>query len=325
MLISDNYYLITQERPAKRKKKCDGNCPGAKGGAFKRQEHLYISVCQQIFYKYFQKMYNRYMEKISTEVQGVWKYKASNLIEEGTLVPGTKARLKRQPKNRHDSNAIEVYVARKKIGYLPRNLAFRLAKNLDRGAPYEASVVSIGDRERKFNNKKYVNLYIKLDLLIQDSHCKEDYNALLATSSELMGRCGVYCLYNKRERKYYIGSSNNIGKRLRVHLRQLNSDLHVNKELSKAWARYGPSFFSLKILEDTEPSKLKDREKYYIEKYRTHEKGYNQTPRGEGRIPRIKFEKKKKRRARKKFHLKDLVYFCVFVLVIYGAGRGCHK
>jgi len=59
------------------------------------------------------------------------------------LLPGNALALVREPDNSHDSNAIAVRFGLLHLGYLRREIAQRLAANLDRGDRYAASVGSI--------------------------------------------------------------------------------------------------------------------------------------------------------------------------------------
>jgi hypothetical protein len=62
-------------------------------------------------------------------------------------IPGTPLRLKREPSNSHDANAIAVVyrscVRGIKLGHLKASLAARLAPHLDAGEEFETVVVSV--------------------------------------------------------------------------------------------------------------------------------------------------------------------------------------
>jgi group I intron endonuclease len=47
--------------------------------------------------------------------------------------------------------------------------------------------------------------------------------------------CGIYRILNKRNGKYYIGSSKNIKRRFKTHLNELNKGKHKNTKLQLAW------------------------------------------------------------------------------------------
>lgn len=92
--------------------------------------------------------------------------------------------------------------------------------------------------------------------------------------------CGIYKITNKINGHSYIGQSVDVERRWRQHI-------NFPKENSKyplyqAFRKYGIENFSFEILELCSQEKLNDREIYYIAKYNSHQKGYNQTAGGSG-------------------------------------------
>lgn len=49
---------------------------------------------------------------------------------------------------------------------------------------------------------------------------------------------GVYQIYNTETNKRYIGSSIDVQRRLKEHLRNLKANRHCNQHLQNAWNRY---------------------------------------------------------------------------------------
>jgi len=77
---------------------------------------------------------------------------------------------------------------------------------------------------------------------------------------------GVYKITNVVNNNVYIGSTVNIGNRWREHRRKLNSRIHNNKYLQRAWNKYGWEKFRFEILESVlKKSNLLDREQYYLD------------------------------------------------------------
>lgn len=66
-----------------------------------------------------------------------------SLISLASKVP-VSAVIKRNPNNRYDSNACEVWVEGKMIGHLAKDVAAELAPQLDSGVEYEMTIRSIG-------------------------------------------------------------------------------------------------------------------------------------------------------------------------------------
>jgi len=59
---------------------------------------------------------------------------------------------------------------------------------------------------------------------------------------------GVYRIFNEETNMFYIGSSENIGKRFNDHRRLLRKNKHFNAHLQHAWNKYGENVFRFRIL-----------------------------------------------------------------------------
>lgn len=90
--------------------------------------------------------------------------------------------------------------------------------------------------------------------------------------------CGIYKITNKINGHAYIGQSINITRRWRDHK---NRYLKDDNSLYKAFRKYGLENFDFIVVEECEPDKLNEREKYYIAYYNTFFDGYNETTGGE--------------------------------------------
>lgn len=95
--------------------------------------------------------------------------------------------------------------------------------------------------------------------------------------------CGIYCIENLINGKKYIGQSNNIYKRWKSHIKELNNNCHCNNYFQKAWNKYGEDNFYFNVLENCKENELNEKEIYYISKYSTYKSGYNLTLGGGGR------------------------------------------
>lgn len=94
---------------------------------------------------------------------------------------------------------------------------------------------------------------------------------------ELIGKSGIYRIYNIFNGKSYIGSSVNLKKRLNEHLRDLKNRKHHSIHLQRAWNKYGEKSFDIEILEYCPPEICINKEQYYLDLEQSYykERGYN--------------------------------------------------
>lgn len=64
-----------------------------------------------------------------------------------------------------------------------------------------------------------------------------------------MSNSGIYRIENTKNQKYYIGSSVNIKKRWRDHIKYLTTGTHHCSHLQNAWNKYGANTFVFSIVE----------------------------------------------------------------------------
>ncbi len=93
-----------------------------------------------------------------------------------------------------------------------------------------------------------------------------------------MKRLSVYCVYGiwiVNENGLYIGSTSNFKSRKYSHKKQLQLDNHYNKELQAVYNKVGNDGILFYIIEKVSiKSKLKLREQYWLDKYRTSKHKY---------------------------------------------------
>ena len=77
---------------------------------------------------------------------------------------------------------------------------------------------------------------------------------------------GVYKILNRKNGKFYIGSSVDIEKRFNSHRKKLIAGTHNNKHLQNAWNKYGEDSFEFFVLEEVPNiNELRNRETYYLQ------------------------------------------------------------
>jgi group I intron endonuclease len=79
--------------------------------------------------------------------------------------------------------------------------------------------------------------------------------------------CGIYCIFHVPTKRVYVGQSADIRHRWIDHRGMLEKGIHHCKFLQNVWNKYGPSGFMWLILERCLPSKLDDREAYWMSTY----------------------------------------------------------
>jgi group I intron endonuclease len=112
--------------------------------------------------------------------------------------------------------------------------------------------------------------------------------------------CGVYILRNLANGLIYVGASQRIRQRRRVHARTAKH--HKNSRLQKDFRQYGLSNFVLEVIEWVAPAQLQEREQFWMNKLDSSNlaKGYNygsakSSQVGSGsRITRVQREQRRK-------------------------------
>jgi group I intron endonuclease len=80
-------------------------------------------------------------------------------------------------------------------------------------------------------------------------------------------KSGIYSILNTLNSKIYIGSANDIDRRLSEHLRQLRNNKHPNIKIQNSWNKYSEENFIFNIIEYSDVENLLIREQYYLDTY----------------------------------------------------------
>ena len=78
---------------------------------------------------------------------------------------------------------------------------------------------------------------------------------------------GIYQIKNIITGDFYIGSSNNINRRLYLHKYSLKKQNHHSIVLQRAFNKYGEENFEFIVLEECEKEYLINKEQYYLDNY----------------------------------------------------------
>src|SRR6266566_7481515 len=84
-------------------------------------------------------------------------------------------------------------------------------------------------------------------------------------SREILGLSGIYKWTNKINGKIYIGSSQNIRRRVSQYSNPNQLERTTSMPICRALLKHGYSNFSLGILEYCQPSDVISREQYYLD------------------------------------------------------------
>lgn len=97
---------------------------------------------------------------------------------------------------------------------------------------------------------------------------------------------GIYKITNKQNNKIYIGKSKDIEDRWIYHTSHYNDSKKWDKNLYKAFRKYGIDNFSFEIIEPMDEETYNkfgnNREQYWIIYYDSFNNGYNETSGGDG-------------------------------------------
>lgn len=219
------------------------------------------------------------------------------------IIPGQDLHLRREPWNKYDKNAVLVVLRGqnpKAIGYIKSEAAARLAPILDRGSKYDCVISKVfwpkgtmtilatlttfpipRGIPRKPSSPKTTPIvrqfYTPTGVRFR---AISDFKAHFSRYKNV---CGIYVIWNNKNRKCYIGQSIDIGHRFSEHYYNLVTKFHSNKNLQKEWLTFGERKFRFDILERSLPIDLNEKEKHFIEKHRAYKYGYNSTEDGQGR------------------------------------------
>jgi len=87
--------------------------------------------------------------------------------------------------------------------------------------------------------------------------------------ADLSAKGGIYLIRNKVTKCVYVGSARDrIKKRWTRHRSRLNRGLHPNERLQADWTAQGPKDFEFRVLENCNPSKLIERETFWLAVFR---------------------------------------------------------
>src|SRR5690625_5061264 len=94
-----------------------------------------------------------------------------------------------------------------------------------------------------------------------------------------MCKSGIYRIENRTNGKCYIGSSNDLARRLKEHRYELRSGTHGNVYLQRSWDKHGESAFSFVVIAKCPVEDLLSMEQSFID---SESPAYNMCPQANG-------------------------------------------
>ena len=175
-------------------------------------------------------------------VKGTYFYNVVELVNKKILVIGTEIKLEHDPNNIYDSNAVAIKIKNTGvlIGHIAMDIAPQYADYVNNNMILAAEVSSI----EKNNGRLKIKIKVIYDSLKYQPPKIDQFSNLFQTANELPAVPGVYSITNNITGKKYIGSSQNIHKRLQQHIRNLTIGKHHNDALQVEFIQYGANAFN---------------------------------------------------------------------------------
>lgn len=127
---------------------------------------------------------------------------------------------------------------------------------------------------------------------------KNTPNFTLLQHRRMYKRPGIYIIVNKKNGKFYIGSSYNAQDRVKQHFRALKKGNHNNMHLQHAWNKYGEENFKYDVLMYCRKEDVIENEQNFINTFLAANPkfGYNKCPNASSTIGYKWTEEQKERR-----------------------------
>ena len=115
-----------------------------------------------------------------------------------------------------------------------------------------------------------------LSMLIWSTYFQKPMTALCNNIIGTSVKSGIYKITNQKDNMCYIGQAVDLARRWKDHAKcGLGIDTPASNKLYKAMIEDGLWNFSFEILEECPSAQLNEKEKYYIQLYKSYEFGYN--------------------------------------------------
>ena len=133
-----------------------------------------------------------------------------------------------------------------------------------------ADIQKLEDIKPKLNNPRI------LSMLIWSTFFQKPMNTLCNNVIGATVKSGIYKITNQKDNMCYIGQAVDLARRWKDHAKcGLGIDTPASNKLYQAMIKDGIWNFSFEVLEECPSAQLNEKEKYYIQLYKSYEYGYN--------------------------------------------------
>ena len=133
-----------------------------------------------------------------------------------------------------------------------------------------ADIQKLEDIKPKLNNPRI------LSMLIWSTFFQKPMNTLCNNVIGTIVKSGIYKITNQKDNMCYIGQAVDLARRWKDHAKcGFGIDTPASIKLYQAMIKDGIWNFSFEVLEECPSAQLNEKEKYYIQLYKSYEYGYN--------------------------------------------------
>lgn len=198
-----------------------------------------------------------------------------------------------------------------KINEYNKNPIF--CEECNKAIPYDGKLSLSKQYKKRFCDKTCRNIFIAHNRNVNNNYNSSNINKI---ENKI---CGIYCIENLDNHKKYIGQSTDIKDRLSHHMSNIKYGHSLVRNIREEMEEmhYDVNDFDFYILEECSQNILDDKEKYYIQLYKTYDSNYGYNEDLGGRFTPIRSEKHNIRLSetkKKQFENKNTSFYFNFLL-----------
>lgn len=142
----------------------------------------------------------------------------------------------------------------------------------------QLSKIDLNEVQKLRNVGQHLRNVEPLNKVIWKSYYEKPFTDLIGRLMGLKTVSGIYKITNLETQQVYIGQSVNIKERFRQHIKRgLGAETPTRNKLYNAMETFGVENFTYEIVETCPKAELNDKERYWIDYFKSQEFGYNET------------------------------------------------